>query len=81
MIKPLNKNVLLKSKASDTFNGIYMPTTNTVLFEVVGVGSCVLDVTVGNTVIVDRSAMKEINYNHQVFYLIDEKDILGIVEE
>lgn len=81
MIKPLNKNILLKTKTENVVNGIYIPNTNNDLYEVLGVGAKVLEVKVGDIVIVNKSDLKEINHNQQYLYLACEDNILGIVEE
>ena len=81
MIKPLNKNILLKTKTENVVNGIYIPNTNNDLYEVLGVGAKVLEVKVGDIVIVNKSDLKEINHNQQNLYLACEENILGIVEE
>ena len=81
MIKPLNKNVLLKIKSENVVNGIYIPNTNNDLYEVLGVGAQVLEVKVGDIVIVDKTNLKGLNHNQQIFYLTCEDNILGIVEE
>ena len=81
MIKPLNKNVLLKIKSEYVVNGIYIPNTNNDLYEVLGVGAQVLEVKVGDIVIVDKTNLKGLNHNQQSFYLTCEDNILGIVEE
>ena len=81
MIKPLYKNVLVRVQETKTIQGIYIPQSNKNRYEVVNVGKNVDEVKVGNTVIVNKSNMCEVSDNNQTYFLVNEKDIIGIVEE
>lgn len=81
MIKPLNNNVLVKSISETMANGIYLPSSNSFTYEVIGVGQKVLDINVGDKVIVNTEFLKEIKFNNQVSYLIKYDYILAIVED
>ena len=81
MIKPLDKNVLVRPQEVVSIQGIYMPQSNNNYYVVVNVGKNVDEVKVGNIVIVNKSNMCEVSDNNQTYFLINEKDILGIVEE
>lgn len=81
MIKPLDKNVLVKKMESKTISGIYMPQSNTNLYEVIRVGKNVTEVKNENTVIIDIAKAKEVTYNSVVYYLVSEENILGVVED
>ena len=81
MIKPLDKNVLVRVQETKTIQGIYIPQSNKNRYEVVNVGKNVDEVKVGNTVIVNKSNMCEVSDNSQTYFLVNEKDIIGIVEE
>lgn len=81
MIKPLDKNVLVRVQETKTIQGIYIPQSNKNRYEVVNVGKNVDEVKVGNTVIVNKSNMCEVSDNNQTYFLVNEKDIIGIVEE
>ncbi len=81
MIKPLNKNVLVKHQELKTVTGIYLPENDNDLFTVVKVGKNVVEVKDGNVVIIDKSFCKKIKYQNEIYYLISEEYILGVVEE
>lgn len=81
MIKPLDKNVLIKVQETTIIQGIYMPQSNKNYFEVINVGKNVVEVKPGNIVIVNKDNLYEVKDNNQVYFLVNEKDILGIVEE
>lgn len=81
MIKPLDKNVLVRVQETKTIQGIYIPQSNKNRYEVVSVGKNVDEVKVGNTVIVNKSNMCEVSDDNQTYFLVNEKDIIGIVEE
>ena len=81
MIKPLDKNVLVKKMESKTITGIYMPQSNTNLYEVIRVGKNVTEVKNENVVIIDITKAKEVTYNSVVFFLVSEENILGVVED
>ena len=81
MIKPLDKNVLVKSQEIKTLGGIYLPQTDIDFFVVVGVGKNVMEVKEGNVVIINQVASKLIKYQNENYYLVKEENILGIVEE
>lgn len=81
MIKPLDKNVLIKKYEPINVLGIYMPQSSTNLYEVINVGINVNEVKVNNKVIIDNKNAKEVNHNGITYYLLKEEDILGVVEE
>lgn len=81
MIKPLNKNVLVKPQELKTLGGIYLTQNDTNFFEVVKVGKNVMEVKEGNVVIIDKSSSKSIKYQNETYYLVLEENILGVVEE
>lgn len=81
MIKPLDKNVLVKEQIAKTTNGIYLPKSDTSFYDVVKVGKNVIEVKEKNAVIVDLQQAKKITYNHEVYYLVKEVDILGVLED
>lgn len=81
MIRPLDKNVLVKLQEMKTIQGIYMPQSNKNYYEVINVGKNVDEVKIGNIVIINKNNAVEVNDHNQAYFLISEKDILGIVEE
>ena len=81
MIKPLDKYVLVKPKEMKTSGGIYLPQMNTDYFVVIGVGKNVIELKIGNTVIINQAASKQIKYQNENYYLIKEENILAVVEE
>ena len=81
MIKPLDKNVLVKKYESKNVLGIYMPQNNTNLYEVVSVGKNTNEVKPNDIVIIDIKNANEIQHEGLMYYLLSEEYILGIVEE
>ena len=81
MIKPLDKNVLVKKYESKNVLGIYMPQNNTNLYEVISVGKNTTEVKPTDKVIIDVKTCHEVSYNGSSYYLLKEEDILGVVEE
>lgn len=81
MIKPLDKYVLVKPKEMKTIGGIYLPQMDTDYFMVIGVGKNVVELKVGNTVIINQASSKQIKYQNENYYLVKEENILAIVEE
>ena len=81
MIKPLDKNVLVRPQEVVSIQGIYMPQSNNNYYVVVNVGKNVDEVKVGNIVIISKHNIVEVKDNNHTYFLINEKDILGIVEE
>ncbi len=80
MIRPLNKNVLVAKTNIQPMRGIYMPQTNSNVFQVVSIGVNVSEVNVNDQIVIDITKAKEVTYNGDAYYLINEADILGIVE-
>lgn len=81
MIRPLDKNVLVKKYESKNVLGIYLPQDNTNLYEVISVGKNTSEVKPHDKVVIDVKNAKEISHEGNVYYLLQEEYILGVVEE
>lgn len=81
MIKPINKNVLLKEKNETNASGIYMPKITGSIYEVIATGKNVSDIKPHDIVIIKDACGKSIRYQNEIFVIIEDSDILGIVEE
>lgn len=81
MIRPLNNNLLIKQRVVQTESGIFMPNTSNTTYEVIAIGSSVMEVKTGDKIIIDTTAIKEIKYQGKIYYLISEDKVIGIVED
>lgn len=81
MIKPLDKNVLVKKYEAQNVLGIYMPQSDTNLYEVISVGINTNEVKPTDKVFIDIKSSHEVKYNGVTYYLLKEDNILGKVEE
>lgn len=81
MIKPINKNVLIKEKNENSASGIFMPKKASSLYEVIAIGKNVSDLLPHDIVIIKENSGKVITYQNELFLIVEDSDILGIVEE
>ena len=79
MIKPVNKNVLLKSE-NNTNSIIIMPKEHNDFYTCIAQGESVCLNLVNKTVLAKEGLIK-VEYKGCEYFLCDEKNILAVVEE
>ena len=79
MIKPINKNLLLKSKNNES-SIIIMPKEHRDFYTCISQGDAVSLDFVNKCVFVKEGLIK-LEYNNEEYYLCEEKNILAVVEE
>ena len=79
MIKPINKNLLLKSKNNES-SIIIMPKEHSDFYTCISQGYAVCLVFVYKFVFVKVGLIK-LEYKNEEYYLCEEKNILAVVEE
>ncbi len=78
MIKPVNKNVLLKSE-NNTNSIIIMPNEHNDFYMCIAQGDCVSLNLVNKRVFVKEGLIK-VEYEGKEYFLCDEKNILAVEE-
>lgn len=82
MFRPLDKNVLLTNVKEERNNsGLYLPSNNNNLYEVINIGKEVVELKVGDKVYLDEEKLKKLVVNNKEYFIIEEKDIYLLVEE
>ena len=79
MIKPVNKNLLLKCE-NNTNSIIIMPKEHNDFYMCIAQGECVTVNFVNKQVFVKEGLIK-VEYNNQEYFLCEEKNVLAVVEE
>ena len=81
MLRPIHENILLKEVKQVSAQGIYMPTSQDVFYEVVGIGQLVEGVKVGDKVVLATENIKKIVTAGITYFLTQEKNVLAVWEE
>lgn len=79
MIKPIQKNILLKKKVNNN-SIIFMPEENNDFYVVIAQGNEVVN-NLDNKVVIVKEGLIKVEYAGEEYFLCQEESILAVVEE